>query len=247
MTRMTPERSKFTLIELLVVIAIIAILAAMLLPALQSARESARAIHCLNNLKQIGTGSILYADDWGEKLPSSYNGDNAGDPRYWMNIIAAYVGAEENAGNYAVLTCPTAQYVGNQEFPRLYGPNGAVIVHSGGNPTPDFRASMASIRAPEELFMYVDAAMSADSGGESYLFTHAPHSWFTWGWDYDSDPHQILPFYSDDDNVGWNDHCPRFRHQRNMYGNFVFVDGHATKLKKNNVKAINTFNRKEYF
>jgi prepilin-type N-terminal cleavage/methylation domain-containing protein len=66
------ETKGFTLIELLVVIAIIAILAAMLFPVLNRARQSARNVVCVNNLKQVGTSISLYCSENSQWIPADY-------------------------------------------------------------------------------------------------------------------------------------------------------------------------------
>ena len=67
----TNRRRGFTLIELLVVIAIIAILAALLFPVFSTAKERGRQIRCLNNLRQLATGIIMYCSDHGGTLPNA--------------------------------------------------------------------------------------------------------------------------------------------------------------------------------
>src|SRR5262245_23869680 len=161
---MNRKRLAFTLVELLVVIAIIGILVALLLPAIQAAREAARRSQCVNNLKQLATGMLEYHDANG-KFPAGRLGcdgniifpqcevASAGQDRYGANLgqsgISAFVGILPYLEEQALLD-------------QLHVPD---IASWGVNNTwfsdPDVRAAVAT--RPEIFRCPSDADLSPDA------------------------------------------------------------------------------------
>src|SRR6266404_6219196 len=136
---MQPTKSKrfsaFTLIELLVVIAIIGLLAAMLLPALNTAREKGRRVACAANLHQIGLALLAYSGDYQNHIPTAdanAQPPSALNPYYWCQalVVGGYITPK-------VFQCPDDRRSpagpGNPKSPYSY----AIVVGQGNSDNPD--------------------------------------------------------------------------------------------------------------
>jgi prepilin-type N-terminal cleavage/methylation domain-containing protein/prepilin-type processing-associated H-X9-DG protein len=151
----------FTLLELLVVIAIIAVLAALLLPSLARAKQKARCIKCLSNMKQWGLGFQMYTDDNHDYVPEegnagggiNYQGtaDSADNLDYaWYNLVASTLSQPTLVSLYAaqtpplpstptIFSCPTAPppddtYQSPPTFRKaffMYGENSRICINYG--------------------------------------------------------------------------------------------------------------------
>lgn len=138
----------FTLIELLIVIAMIAILAAMLLPALNQARERAKSIHCSSNLKQLGAYMLMYVDQNAGIIPS-HDGNLATESNAfagkWQDVLYRFANPNAIAGDCKFLrdaengleyptapfACPSSWAYDRAKSCRHYGINMATNTRAG--------------------------------------------------------------------------------------------------------------------
>jgi prepilin-type N-terminal cleavage/methylation domain-containing protein/prepilin-type processing-associated H-X9-DG protein len=145
------DGSSFTLIELLVVVAIIAVLAAMLLPALQRAKNTGKQVACMNHLKQVSVAALVLADENDGFLDPAHTGTN------WWSAVVPFLGNSDLVKtiglNQRSRACATIRVIGGT-LSATYGLNPAFgNMPSGAHPT----HSLKEVRRVATTFLVADS------------------------------------------------------------------------------------------
>ncbi len=216
----------FTLVELLVVIAIIAILAALLLPALNRAKEAGRSATCMNNLRQLGIVLSMYASDSNGWSPNLY--DPSSFTMWHIRLIMAGYFPSLPLGTQCVFLCPSQKprlwtdpsLTGNEKS-YAYGMHISVDSSTGAYSSSGYSIGRASVQnasgadyGPPSGFLFIgDTVLDypGDSGDRNQRYYFRP------------------------DTAGAYADAVHLRH--NTRGNFLFGDGHVASLSKQDLSG----------
>jgi prepilin-type N-terminal cleavage/methylation domain-containing protein/prepilin-type processing-associated H-X9-DG protein len=219
------KRSAFTLVELLVVIGIIGVLVGILLPSLARARESAKRIQCISNMRQLGIAFVMYVQDnkgWFPR-PAERAG---GHPDDWIysegrpldqGRLVKYHGNRFKADLY---TCPSDQpeaHVESMRFPYSYSVNDEICRRALMTPTgmqPTLKVNQIK-RPADKIFMIDEATTTIDDG------CFRPSDGLT-GANVLSTRHNAMRRKEQELNVKKN----------TGFGNVMFADGHAATIER---------------
>ena len=209
MKKRSGKSYSFTLIELLVVIEIIAILASMLLPALNKAKAAANSSKCVNNMKQLGLMSMLYASENDDNMPGGQWVTGINPDRTWMQLLGPYYGSPNiwDIQDIAGWFCPSTEKIS-----------------TGGNggwgpffPSYAFSSALYPNKDAMDSFAKKFSSLKQASGAAMFLEMGARHD------GNDGNP----PCYA---NYASSVHA-RWDHNNRM--NVTFADGHVSSLQYN--------------